>query len=39
MEQIMSVGVGASSVNIYKNKIDIYLRRAGYIYKDRLDSQ
>ena len=23
-------GVGASSVNIFKNKIDIYLRRAGY---------
>ena len=23
--------VGASSVNIFKNKIDIYLRRAGYI--------
>ena len=22
--------VGASSVNIFKNKIDIYLRRAGY---------
>ena len=24
-------GVGASSVNIFKNKIDIYLRRARYI--------
>ena len=23
-------GVGACSVNIFKNKIDIYLRRAGY---------
>ena len=23
--------VGASSVNIFKHKIDIYLRRAGYI--------
>ena len=23
--------VGASSVNMFKNKIDIYLRRAGYI--------
>ena len=23
--------VGASSVNIFKNKIDLYLRRAGYI--------
>ena len=22
--------VGASSVNMFKNKIDIYLRRAGY---------
>ena len=35
----MNVGVGGSSVNIYNNKIDIYLRRAGYIYTDRLDSQ
>ena len=27
----LSVGcVGASSVNIFKNKIDVYLRRAGY---------
>ena len=26
--------VGASSVNIFKNKIDIYLRRAG-VYLDR----
>ena len=23
--------VGVSSVNVFKNKIDIYLRRAGYI--------
>ena len=23
--------VGASSVNVFENKIDIYLRRAGYI--------
>ena len=23
--------VGASSVNMFKNKIDMYLRRAGYI--------
>ena len=23
--------VGASSVNMFKNKIDIYIRRAGYI--------
>ena len=23
--------VGASNVNMFKNKIDIYLRRAGYI--------
>ena len=23
--------VGASSVNMFKNKIDIYLRRVGYI--------
>ena len=30
--------VGASSVNIFKNKIDIYLRRAGYTQIDRLDS-
>ena len=28
--------VGASSVNMFKNKIDIYLRRAGYTYIDRL---
>ena len=31
--------VGASSVNIFKNKIDIYLRRAGYTEIDRLDSR
>ena len=31
--------VGASSVNIFKNKIDIYLRRAGYTLRDRLDSR
>ena len=31
--------VGASSVNIFKNKIDIYLRRAGYTLIDRLDSR
>ena len=31
--------VGASSVNIFKYKIDIYLRRAGYTYIDRLDSR
>ena len=31
--------VGDSSVNIFKNKIDIYLRRAGYTYIDRLDSR
>ena len=29
--------VSASSVNMFINKIDIYLRRAGYIYIDRLD--
>ena len=28
-----------SSVNIFKNKIDIYLRRAGYTEIDRLDSR
>ena len=31
--------VGASSVNIFKNKIDIYLRRAGYTLIDRFDSR
>ena len=31
--------VGASNVNMFKNKIDIYLRRAGYIYIDRLNSR
>ena len=31
--------VGASSVNMFKNKIDMYLRRAGYILIDRLDSR
>ena len=31
--------VGARSVNIFKNKIDIYLRRAGYTYIDRLYSR
>ena len=31
--------VGASSVNVFKNKIDMYLRRAGYIKIDRLDSR
>ena len=31
--------VGAKSVNMFKNKIDIYLRRAGYIYRVRLDSR
>ena len=31
--------VGASSVNILKNKIDIYLKRAGYTEIDRLDSR
>ena len=31
--------VRASSVNIFKNKIDIYLRRAGYTWIDRLDSR
>ena len=31
--------VGASSVNIFKNKIDIYLRRAGYSLIDRFDSR
>ena len=28
--RLSAVCVGASSVNIFKNKIDIYLRRAGY---------
>ena len=31
--------VGASSVNMFKNKIDIYLRRAGYIQIDMFDSR
>ena len=31
--------VGASSVNMFKNKIDMHLRRAGYIEIDRLDSR
>ena len=31
--------VGASGVNILKNKIDIYLKRAGYTEIDRLDSR
>ena len=31
--------VGASSVNMFKKIIDMYLRRAGYIYIDRLDSR
>ena len=31
--------VGASSVNIFKNNIDIYLRRVGYTLIDRLDSR
>ena len=30
--------VGSSSVKMFKNKINIYLKRAGYIYIDRLDS-
>ena len=28
--RLSAICVGASSVNIFKNKIDIYLRRAGY---------
>ena len=31
--------VDASSVNIFKNKIDIYLRQAGYTEINRLDSR
>ena len=31
--------VGVSNVDIFKNKIDLYLRWAGYTYIDRLDSQ
>ena len=31
--------VGANSVIIFKNKIDIFLRRAGYSQIDKLDSQ
>ena len=30
--------VGASSVNMFKNKIDIYLRRAGYILINQMAS-
>ena len=31
--------VSPRSVNTFQNKIDIYLRRAGYTYIDRLDSR
>ena len=31
--------VNANSVNIFKNKIDIYLRRAGYTYVDSFDTR